>query len=67
MQKGCNPHILSNFLKYVDIESVKPRDHNIAFLFGEMRVKSALVFNKATRKLFGFCYMGNVNDELNKI
>ena len=54
-------------MKYVDIESVKPRDHKIAFLFGEMRVKSALVFNKATRKLFGFCYMGNVNDELNKI
>ena len=31
-----------------------------------MRVKSGLVFSKATGKLVSFCDMGNVNDELNK-
>ena len=31
-----------------------------------MRIKSGLVFSKATGKLVGFCDLGNVNDELNK-
>ena len=66
-QKSCNPDVLSKFLNYVGLELMKPRDHNIALLFGEICVKSAFVFSKATRNLFGFCDMGNVNDELNKI
>ena len=53
-------------MKYVDIESMEPRDHNVSLLLGEMHVKSAFVFSKATRKLLDFCDMGNINDELNK-
>ena len=64
--KSYNPDVLSKFLKYVEIESMEPLDHNVALLFGEICVKSALVFSKATRKLLGFCDVVNVNDELNK-
>ena len=66
MQTGCNPDVIGKFLKDIDIESMEPRDHNVALLFDEMRLKSGLVFSKATGKLVGFCDMGNVNDELNK-
>ena len=66
MQTGCNPDVIRKFLKDTDIELMEPHDHNVALLFDEMRIKSGLVFSKATGKLAGFCDMGNVNDELNK-
>ena len=66
MQTGCNPYVISKFLKDIDIESIEPQDHNVALLFHEMRIKSGLVFSKATGKLVGFCDMGNVNDKLSR-
>ena len=66
MQTGCNPDVISKFFKNIDIESIEPRYHNVALLFNEIRIKSGLVFSKATGKLVGFCGMGNVNGELNK-
>ena len=66
MPTGCNSDVISKVLKDIDVESMEPRDHNVALLFDEMRIKSGLVFSKATGKLVGFCDMGNVNNELNK-
>ena len=31
-----------------------------------MKIKSGLVFSKTTRKLVGFCEMGEINDEIEK-
>ena len=66
MQTDCNPDVSSKFLKDIDIESIEPRDHNVALLFDGMCIISGLTFSKATGKLVDFRDMGNVNDELNK-
>ena len=66
MQTSCNPDVISKFFKDIDIKSMEPRDHNISLLFDEMRIKSGLVFSRATGKSVGFCDMDHVNDELNK-
>ena len=66
MQTGCNPDVISKFLRDKDIESMEPHDHNVALLFDKISLKSGLAFSKATGKSVGFCDMGNVNDELNK-
>ena len=66
MQTSCNPDVISKFFKDIGIKSMEPRGHNISLLFDEMRIKSGLVFSRATGKSVGFCDMDHVNDELNK-
>ena len=48
MQTDCNPDVISKFLKDIDIESIEPRDHNVALLFDEISIISDLAFSKAT-------------------
>ena len=42
MQTGCNPDVISKFLRDKDIESMEPHDHNVALLFDKISLKSGL-------------------------
>ena len=63
-QSGFNPDIIQLLLG--EIKDYEPHQKNVGLLFDEMKIKSGLVYNKASGKLVGFCELGDINTELMK-
>ena len=63
-RSGFNPEIVK--LLVDQIKNYEDFQRNVGIAFDEMKIKSGLVYNKASGKLVGFCEMGDMNAELMK-
>ena len=52
-------------MKEANIKEAK--DHFVALVWDEMKVKEGLIFDKHTCNLIGFTNIGQINDELDKV
>ena len=63
---GFNIDVISRLVQQVKFDEINKFEKNVSLIFGEMKIKSGLVFSKTTGKLVGFCEMGEINDEIEK-
>ena len=63
VQTGFNPDIISRLAIEANVVGMKEKDKHCVIAFDEMKIKSNLVFHKATGKLIGFTELGSLNDE----
>ena len=60
---GFTPDILKRSAEEVSLPTLKEFQKNVTLIFGEMQIKSNLVYKRSTGKLIGFTAMGDVSEE----
>ena len=55
--------ITETLVTEIKLTEIKDHEINCSLLFNEMKIKSGLVFSRATGRLIGFTEIGDINDE----
>ena len=63
---GFNIDVISRLVQQIKFSEINEFEKNVSLIFDKIKIKSELVFNKATGKLVGSCEMGEINDEIKK-
>lgn len=63
-QTGLSIPVINKFKEDMCLSSSSPSQRKVTILMDEMKVKSGLVFNKASNRLVGFVNLGEVNNDL---
>lgn len=64
---GFNKEIIERLIIDSNLANLEPWQKNVSIIFDEMKVKSDLVYSRATGKLIGFTDMGDINEEVRKL
>ena len=59
--------VLRHIKKTIDFEKMSVSEKHFALSMDEMKVRSGLVFRKYTGELVGYCSLGYVNDDLERL
>ena len=64
---GTSPTIIQRLKEDMEYEKCTPTQKKICLLIDEMKLKSKLVYSKASGRLVGFVDLGSVNEEIEQL
>ena len=67
IKDGPQVEVLRHIKKTIDLEKMSVSEKHFALSMDEMKVRSGLVFRKYTGELVGYCSLGYVNDDLERL
>ena len=67
IKDGPQVEVLQHIRKTIDLDAMDVSEQYFALSMDEMKIRSGLVFRKYTGELVGFCSLGDVNDDLERL
>lgn len=67
IRDGPQVEVLQHIKRTIALDEMSPSEKHFALSIDEMKIRSGLVFRKYTGELVGYCSLGDVSDDLEKL